>query len=67
VKTPANPSVNRTPCQLRWQVPSGLRPPVAGYVERSSVIARQARDAAPLVRALPALEPAGNEFPALRG
>ncbi|MFV5213632.1 hypothetical protein ACLIIZ_07885 [Azonexus caeni] len=29
-----NPSANRTPCQLRWQVPSGLRPPVAGYVER---------------------------------
>jgi hypothetical protein len=29
-----NPSVNRTPYQLRWQVPSGLRPPVAGYVER---------------------------------
>ena len=30
----ANPSVNRTPCQLRWQVPSALRAPVAGYVER---------------------------------
>lgn len=29
-----NPSVNRTPCQLRWQVPSGLWPTVAGYVER---------------------------------
>lgn len=29
-----NHSVNRTPCQLRWQVPSGLRPPVAGYVKR---------------------------------
>jgi hypothetical protein len=29
-----NPSVNRTPCQLRWQVPSGLRPPVAGYLKR---------------------------------
>lgn len=29
-----NHSVNRTPCQLRWQVPSGLRPPVAGYLKR---------------------------------
>jgi hypothetical protein len=29
-----NRSVNRTPCQLRWQVPSALRAPVAGYVER---------------------------------
>ena len=28
------PSVNRTPCQLRWQVPYALRAPVAGYVER---------------------------------
>lgn len=29
-----NPSVNRTPCPLRWQVPYALRAPVAGYVER---------------------------------
>jgi hypothetical protein len=30
----ANLSVNRTPCQLRWQVPSALRAPVAGYLKR---------------------------------
>jgi hypothetical protein len=34
IRVGANPAVNRTPCQLRWQVPSGLRPPVAGYLER---------------------------------
>ncbi len=32
-----NPSVNRTVCKLRLQVRSGLRPPPAGYVERSNV------------------------------
>jgi len=30
----SNHSVNRTPCQLRWQVPYALRASVAGYVER---------------------------------
>ena len=35
VAASSNHSVNRTPCQLRWQVPSALRAPVAGYVERS--------------------------------
>ena len=29
-----NPSVNRTACKLHLQVPSGLRPLAAGYVER---------------------------------
>jgi len=29
-----NLSVNRTPGKLRLPVPSGLRPPVAGYLER---------------------------------
>jgi hypothetical protein len=29
-----NLSVNRTPGKLRLPVPSGLRPPVAGYLKR---------------------------------
>lgn len=29
-----NLSVNRLPGKLRLPVPSGLRPPVAGYLER---------------------------------
>lgn len=29
-----NLSVNRTACKLRLQVPFGLRPPAAGYLER---------------------------------
>jgi hypothetical protein len=29
-----NLSVNRTACKLRLQVPSGLRPPAAGYLKR---------------------------------
>ena len=29
-----NPSVNRTACKLRLQVPSALRAPAAGYLER---------------------------------
>lgn len=37
VRQGPNPSVNRTPCQLRWQAPSALRAPVVGYVERSVV------------------------------
>jgi hypothetical protein len=32
--TMPNPAVNRTACKLRLQVPSGLRPPAAGYLER---------------------------------
>jgi len=32
-KTP-NLSVNQTPGKLRLPVPSGLRPPVAGYLNR---------------------------------
>lgn len=31
-----NPSVSRTPGKLRLPVPSGLWPPVAGYLERSA-------------------------------
>ena len=31
---PHNPSVNRTPEKLRFSVPSALRAPVAGYLER---------------------------------
>jgi hypothetical protein len=30
----SNPSVNRTPGKLRLQVPSALRAPAAGYLER---------------------------------
>jgi len=30
----ANPSVNRTACKLRLQVPSALRAPAAGYLKR---------------------------------
>jgi hypothetical protein len=29
-----NPSVNRTVCKLRLQVPSALRAPAAGYLKR---------------------------------
>ena len=29
-----NPSVNRTPGELRLPVASGFRPPVAGYLKR---------------------------------
>lgn len=32
-----NRSVNRTPCRLCRQVPSALRAPVAGYVERWAI------------------------------
>ena len=31
---PPNPSVNRTACKLRLQVPSALRAPAAGYLKR---------------------------------
>lgn len=34
INTQPDHSVSRTCCQLRWRVPSTLRPPVAGYVER---------------------------------
>jgi hypothetical protein len=30
----ANPSFSRTPCQPRWQIPSALRAPAAGYLKR---------------------------------
>lgn len=39
-----NPSVNRAPCQLSWQVPYALRAPVAGYVERWRSIPRPERN-----------------------
>ena len=31
---PPNPSVNRTACKLRLQVPSARRAPAAGYLKR---------------------------------
>jgi hypothetical protein len=34
IRSGANPAVNRTPGKLRLPVPSGLRPPVAGYLQR---------------------------------
>lgn len=44
-----------------------MKPRSAGHLERSSTIARDARELAPLVRAVPVPKPAVIEFPAQWG